>query len=204
MLSLSINERLKDYAFATKLTLDISQTDFVDRLKRETWSPDATGYGHNRMSQRYTARYDQLRDPFLKELNEYTFSTEFRSTVVHHFYQHNQHFVRDWSLSPKQMIEGTTSGARFIMDTPGLDLNTHLDNRMQVFTGMIYFNNVDNPLQSTTFYNTGDNQDPVVAQTNFGHGWVMANLHNSWHSGGNRDSHDRYSMLFNISLKLAT
>jgi|LauGreDrversion4_2_1035121.scaffolds.fasta_scaffold249735_1 hypothetical protein len=115
-----------------------------------------------------------------------------------------EQFKKDlWHLeSTEQMTNNVRTTCSFARDTPGFDTNIHLDSRMTVCTGMLFFNQDNDPLQSTCFYTTLTGNEPVCMSSQFGNGWFAANTSISWHTGGNASSRYRYSLIFNVYLNL--
>ena len=131
--------------------------------------------------------------------------SEIQQTVVDYsfldkFYEYDE-FKQLWSsLSLEQLKNKTTFNCALYKDSPGFVMGSHLDSRQLVIVGMIFLNPTNIPEQNTILYTSKNKDDPQHLPSGLGDGWVMANAHNTWHSGGNQSKHDRYSILFNYAL----
>ena len=193
--------KLRDFVYSVNLDLGCTYDEIIQDLSNESWTPDRGAYGQGDLVERYYIEWDQIKNPRLQRIQDYACSDGFRRSVIDRLYSEPL-FAGHWSIGPNEMFHATASSGRFLRDRPGYHCGLHLDNRLQVASGMIYFANGDDESISTTFYTTEARRDPVRIPTGFGAGWIAANMHDSWHDGWNRGDHDRYSMLLSIGLKL--
>ena len=115
-----------------------------------------------------------------------------------------EQFSRDyWWLDYKeQLVNNTHFSYSIVKDKPGFDINLHLDHRVTICTGMLFFNSYDDPDQATTFYSSMSMEHPIRMSSIYGKGWYSANTHHSWHTGSNNSNRDRYAIIFNSLLTL--
>jgi hypothetical protein len=108
-----------------------------------------------------------------------------------------------WHLeNSNQMLNNTIVLCAIFRDSPGFTTSIHLDSRMTVCSGMLFFNKEDNPDQSTTFYTSPEGNDPIRISSQYGTGWYSANTGYSYHCGSNNSLHNRYSIMFYNKLNL--
>jgi hypothetical protein len=67
---------------------------------------------------------------------------------------------------------------------------------------MMFFNPVDDPRQSTSFYASESGDGPIQMSSQLGQGWYTANWHKSWHKGSNASNRTRYAVKFGLYLPL--
>jgi hypothetical protein len=112
-------------------------------------------------------------------------------------------FKHKWCLEYEdQLINNTKTTCMFTCDKPGYIIDTHVDSRLQVCTGMIFFNNFDDPDQATTFYTSHSGDNPLRMSSQYGSGWYAANTHDCWHTGANNTQRNRYAIIFINKLDL--
>lgn len=112
-------------------------------------------------------------------------------------------FQSHWGLDYKeQIINNTKTSCYFICDKPGFSTGTHIDNKTQVCTGMLFFNSTDDVEHSTTFYTSPSGDNPVRISSKYGNGWYAANTYSNYHIGANTSLRNRYSMIFINKLDL--
>ena len=192
-------EKQCDYIYTFKLNLPYTNETFVKALQQETWLPDQAGYAQNSFPTRCRVR--QVQSPILHEIEQYVEHGEFKSLVLTELYK-NDSFGAIWGVSPDRMDKMTSIYGIFTKDLPTYNIRIHTDDRMHVVQGMIYFIPADDPDQSTTFYTTFEGDNPMRIPTGPGLGYVAANTNNSWHTGKNSSTQDRYSLIFGIRLNL--
>jgi hypothetical protein len=114
-----------------------------------------------------------------------------------------QEFKDKWCLDyNEQLLNNTKLTCMFVCDKPGFSLDSHIDSRLQVCTGMFFFNNFDDIKQSTTFYTTHQGENPIRLSSKYGTGWYAANDQDNWHSGGNFTDRNRYAIILIHKLDL--
>ena len=108
-----------------------------------------------------------------------------------------------WHLkSTEQMTRNTVVLGSFVRDAPGFNTDIHIDSRMTVCAGMLFFNKDNDSDQATTFYSSPNPTDPIQMSSQYGKGWYAANTAMNWHTGGNTSSRNRYAIMFTNSLNL--
>ena len=194
--------KLRDFVYAVNLDLPVDNQTIIDELRQQNWRPDQAAYGQSDFVGRYFLNWDDLTSESLKSLQSWSHSDQFRKTIIDQLYSEKL-FGGHWSIGPEEMFRNTKSSGRFLKDLPGFTAGLHIDNRLLVASGMIYFVNGDDPNQSTTFYSNSRRDYPRRIPTGHGRGWIAANTHDSWHDGLNQSSQERYSMILSVGLKLA-
>ena len=192
-------EKQRDLLYTFKLDLINSIDVILKELQQESWSPDEAGYNQNSFPTRFRVR--QVRGSILHELEQYVEHGEFKSLILTELYK-NKSFGSIWGLSPERMDKMTFIYGMFTKDLPTYNIGIHTDDRLHVVQGMIYFIPTDDPDQSTTFYTTFEGDNPMRIPTGSGAGYFAANTNNSWHTGKNSSTQDRYSLIFGIRLNL--
>jgi len=112
-------------------------------------------------------------------------------------------FVEHWGLDDiNDLINNVKTSCYFICDKPGYTTGLHIDNKSQVCAGMLFFNKIDDPDQSTYFSPSPDGDNPVRISSEYGNGWFFPNTYDAYHVGGNNSSRDRYALMFINKLNL--
>jgi hypothetical protein len=115
----------------------------------------------------------------------------------------DQFKVDTWHLEyNEQLLNNTKVSCTFLRDAPGFTTKIHIDSRMTVCTGMLFFNSYDDADQSTTFYTSVTGDDPVRISSEYGKGWYSANTSYGFHCGSNNSLRNRYTVLFRNILNL--
>ena len=188
----------RNFIYTFKLDLPYSNSEIIDELKIENWQEDVAGYSQNSFPTRF--RLKELTQPKLKEIEHYVEHGDFKQTIINELW--STQFPGYWGVSAERMMSMTHLYGVFTKDCPGYSIRIHTDDRMHVVQGMIYFIPLDDPDRSTTFYTTFDCDNPMRIPTGPGAGYIAANTNNSWHTGKNSSSEDRYSLIFGIRLNL--
>jgi hypothetical protein len=112
-------------------------------------------------------------------------------------------FQEIWNFKYKEQILNNTSWTcHIVCDKPGYNTDNHIDCRLQVCTGMLFFNSFDDVDQSTSFYTSHSKDGTIRMSSEFGNGWYTANTHINWHVGANNTQRNRYAILFINNLEL--
>ncbi len=144
---------------------------------------------------------NDLQSPILKDILDFTNSKVL--DLLSELCEQNQFYVDLWHLENKeQILNNVTTMNCFICDQPGFTTSTHIDSRMTISSGMFFFNKDDDPDQSTYFYTTFDQDNPLRMSSQCGNGWYAANTHYSWHIGSNNSMRKRYALMFITKLVL--
>ena len=192
-------KKQRDYIYTFKLNLSCTNETILKALQQETWLPDQSGYAQNSFPTRY--RLTQPVDSQLIAIQDCIQHNDFKTQIIDHLYQESL-FPGYWGLSQQRMMDNTFIYGIYTLDKPGYTIRMHTDDRLHVVQGMIYFMPTDDPDQSTTFYTSFDGDNPMRITNGHGAGYVAANTNNSWHTGKNSSTEDRYSMIFGIRLDL--
>jgi hypothetical protein len=193
--------KIRDFVYEVNLDLPCSYEELQEDFAEETWVADSAAYGQSQLVDRYYLEWDQLKSPRLQLIQDWAGSDEFRRTAIDQLYS-EELFAGHWGIDSEKLFQSSKSFGRILRDRPGYHCGLHLDNRLLVATGMIYFADHDHADISTEFYTDKTRRDPARITTGFGWGWIAANMHDSWHDGWNRSQHDRYSMILGISLNI--
>ena len=175
------------------------ETDLTnEQIQKGILSLDWANAKTNSFKNRYVI-YDIPSDNPISKINEYINSDIFKKDIVDLLYQ-DIDFVKCWQIDSEEMFNNTKTFSSFVCDKPGYTTGCHLDNRRIVITGMYYFIEGDDPNQSTYFYTSEDCKNELRMSTGFNRGWIMGNLHSTWHCGFNHSNKDRYSILFGLTV----
>lgn len=127
--------------------------------------------------------------------------TGYKTDILKELFKEKE-FERIWSTDYETLMRNTTNFLLLYKDAPNFVAPMHLDNRRLVTAGMITFSDHDNPDISTFFYTSKNKDDPLRVPVGPGQGWTAAATHNTWHTGGNFSTTNRYSLYFGVGLKL--
>ena len=191
-------QKQRDFVYTLQLDLPYSNSEIIEALHKETWIPDEAGYGQNSFPTRY--RVPDSQQPIPKEIQLYIEKGHFKRAIIDTLWSTN--FPSLWGVSADRMDTMTFMYGIFTKDCPGYSIRPHTDDRMHVVQGMIYFINGDEPSQSTVVFSTKDETNPYRIPTGNGAGYFAANTNDSWHSGQNSSTQDRYSIVFGVRLDL--
>ena len=194
-----IFNKQRDYIYTFDLNLLYTNNEILSALQQEDWQPDQAGYAQNSFPTRY--RLTHPHNPVLTEIQEWIDHGDVKKQIIDQLYQEPL-FPAYWGLSQQRMMDQTFIYGIYTLDRPGYSIRIHTDDRLHVVQGMIYFIPTDDLDQSTTFYTTFEGDDPIRIPTGPGAGYIAANTNNSWHTGKNSSTQDRYSLIFGIRLNL--
>jgi len=173
------------------------ETDFTDeQIKEGVLSLDWDTAETKSFKNRYEI-YNIPEDNVVSNIRKYLKGDTFKKEIIDLLYQDSD-FVQCWQIDSDKMFNNTSTFATFVKDKPGYTTNCHLDNRRIVITGMYYFIKDDDPDQSTYFYTSNNSENELRMPTGFNRGWLMGNLHTTWHRGFNLSTSDRYAVLFGL------
>ena len=191
-------QKQRDYVYTLQLDLPYSNSEIIEALQKETWIPDNAGYEQNSFPTRY--RVPNSQQPIPKKIQLCIEKGPFKRDIIDLLWTTG--FPSLWGVDANRMDAMTYMYGIFTKDCPGYFIRPHTDDRMHVLQGMIYFIDGDDPAQSTTIYSTKEGNNPLRIPTGSGVGYFAANTNNSWHSGQNSSTQDRYSMVFGIRLNI--
>jgi hypothetical protein len=139
----------------------------------------------------------------LKDILAFISSDTVKRQIIAQLYQDFPHISALWEgWSQDQMNTHTVWGGQYLRDRPGFYLETHLDTRLQVATGLIYLNDTDDINWSTFYYTDKFKTDEIRISNNFGQGVLHINDHDTWHEGYNRTNKDRYLMIVGLLINV--
>ena len=194
-----IFNKQRDYIYTFNLILPYTNDKILSALQHEKWEPDQAGYAQDSFPTRF--RLVHPKNSVLTEIQQWIDHGDVKKQIVDQLYQEPL-FPGYWGLSQERMMDRTFIYGVYTLDRPGYNIRIHTDDRLHVVQGMIYFIPTDDPDQSTTFYTTFEGDDPIRIPTGPGAGYIAANTNNSWHTGKNTSTRDRYSLIFGIRLNL--
>lgn len=194
---------LRNNLLSLKLTIPYDYATIVKEFESEDWiehlySTEKANSGHSNRS--------VLPNPkslILKEILKFASSDEIKKNIINQLYQEFPNIKQLWEgWSADKMFSVTSWGGQFLKDSPGFCIEKHLDTRLQIATGLIYFVEDDDPLQSTIYYVDKTGSDPLRISTNFCDGVLHINDYDVWHEGANNSSKTRYLMILGLILNV--
>ena len=172
-----------------KIDYPWTQEEIYNALENEIYEGDVRSYCNNPTS----TILKELLDRTIKKIPE----------LFAEMCNQDQFKNDTWHLdNTEQMTNNTDVLCSLFRDSPGFTTDIHLDSRMTVCSGMLFFNKEDDPTQSTTFYTSPTGNDPIRISSQYGNGWYSANTGYSYHCGSNNSLHNRYSVMFYNKLNL--
>jgi len=188
----AIFQKQRQFVYSINFETDLSDKQIQEGILSLDWANAAT----NSFKNRYEL-YDIPSDNAVSTIKQYLKGETCKRTIIDLLYQ-DIDFVQCWQIDSKKMFNNTNTFATIVQDKPGYTTSCHLDNRRIVITGMYYFIEGDDPNQSTYFYTSNNGENELRMTTGFNCGWLMGNLHSTWHRGFNRSDRDRYAILFGL------
>jgi hypothetical protein len=170
--------------------LPMSQFDIQQELDTAEWQ----SFG---MTLRQ--RFSTPKTPALQDITKFMLSDQLKRTVLDKVWEDTR-MLDDWQITANDMMDVTSSLVSWVNDAPGYKAGLHLDPRLVVVTGWIYFAKNNDPDLTTEFYTDNNRSNPMLMETGFGKGWILANTNNMWHDGWNKTQNNRYSMSYFILL----
>lgn len=191
-------QKQRDFIYTLELDLPWSNQEIVDQMAKEPWQPDQAGYGQNSFPTRF--RVPNATQPIPQVIQHYVEKGDFKRSILDTLWATN--FPAFWGVDADRMDRMTFIYGILTKDCPGYSIRIHTDDRMHVLQGMIYFINGDDPKQSTVTYTTKEGANPYRIPTGNGIGYFAGNTNDSWHTGQNASTLDRYSIIFGIRLNI--
>lgn len=187
-----MNFQITPYKRILKTHFDpgMSHSEIISYLEQETWQD------HPAAGLRKHCR--NPKNTKLQEIIEFLQSDEITKQILQAQHDLNSDIFNRWDMTLDSMYHQTTTYVYFGVDYPGSHIHCHLDQLKLLFTGLTYFTNKDNELASTRFYDSPNKENLFRSTTNFGDGFMQANLHNTWHEGGNGTDELRYFLIIEI------
>jgi hypothetical protein len=184
-------KEIKPFVHEMKL-VDMSFT--VDDILDEVNSADWQNW-HCISNTRYSCPWSKATfGPIISELRNFFVSKQFQDQLIDTLGQQETFWTEYWKHDKQQFKNRLRPLFECDMDLPGFVMQPHLDNRSLVAVGMCHFTKTDNV--STIFYTNEQQANPLHMPAGHGVGWLAANLHNTWHSGHNNSSANRFSIKF--------
>jgi len=193
--------------YSMKLELPYDYNTLIQEFENEPWETHSDRKTTSGLAGDPYSERSGLMTPtseILQELVRFVGSTETKQQLIETIYQHQgKYFSSLWEGWSKEKVDQYTFwGCIFNRDAPGFHIPVHLDTRLQLATAMIYFVENDDPNQSTYYYTSENQTDPLRIENNFGNGVFHINDHTTWHEGFNRSAKIRYSMICGLLLKV--
>jgi hypothetical protein len=151
---------------------------------------------------RYKLVHSKNFGPIVQSLHDFFCGNDFQNQFIDILGQNELFWKSYWKHDPIKFKNKLSPIFEGDMDTPHFYMGPHVDNRAIVSVGMCHFIDSDDPAQSTTFYTTEQADNPIRMPTGFGVGWACANLHNTWHSGQNYSTKNRFSVKFGNQIQI--
>ena len=158
------------------------------------------------LNELHTCEFNEIHTHrYNSEMTATKILSEIKQLIVDYSFIDKFYEIKDFQLlwnnvSKEELKKKCKFNCSLHLDKPKFSLTPHLDSRQIVIVGMIFFNPVNDIKQNTVLYDTENMLNPQYVPSSFGEGWVMANAHNTWHSGGNSSDQDRYSILFSYTI----
>jgi len=182
-----------------KLTIPYSKKIVLDELAKENWIDHKDSEIKANAGHLYRAVLPRPQSEILKELLNFVCSEQVKNQVVDTLYTDFPQIGSLWEgWSNEQMKQHTIWGGQYLKDSPGFKLEKHLDTRLQVATGLLYFTEYDNPNWSTVYYTDKIGSDKLRITNEFGEGVLHINEYDTWHEGYNKSDQDRYLMIVGL------
>jgi len=190
--------KLRGSLYALQVDLPCDYATLMQEFRCQAWVADEAGYGQDNFETRYRIKAPQgnLLNSIVKEVEQTTFKQELIAALYS-----DPFFSGYWGLTPEKMDQTTLIYSLYTWDRPGYSIRIHTDDRMHVAQGMIYFIDGDDPDQSTYAYTDREGANQLRVPTGYGCGFVNANLTDSWHTGKNSSTKERYSLMIGLRLK---
>jgi hypothetical protein len=186
-----ISQYINDWRLLSCLTATFpyTQEEVYEALQKEEYQ----GEDYRRIC-------NEIKSPILQEIHKTV--TDNIPSLVEGLTKFSD-FVEHWGLDDiNTLTSNLKTFCKFICDKPGFTTGIHIDNKSQVCTGMLFFNETDDPAQSTSFYTSLNGDNPLRISSQYGNGWFSANTYWGYHIGANNSQRDRYALLFISSLDL--
>jgi hypothetical protein len=194
---------LKNKVLKLHLTMPYDYAIIAKELKNELWTEHARSYQRANDGVNFRAVLPTPQSPILKEILDFVSSDEIKKQLIDQLYEDFPSIANTWEgWDSTKMFNVTTWGGQFLKDIPGYQLEKHLDTRLQIATGLIYFTEKDNPDWSTTYYTDQTGTDKIRIENNFCDGVLHINDYDTWHEGWNRSTQDRYLLIIGLILNV--
>ena len=186
-----------------QLTLNSPKITVIEHLEKENWiehkeSKVKANDGHVNRSV-----LPHPQSPLLNDILTFISSDVIKQQVIAQMYQDFPHISALWEgWSQDQMNTHTVWGGQYLRDRPGFYLETHLDTRLQVATGVIYLNDTHDIDWSTFYYTDKLKTDKLRISNDFGQGVLHINDHDTWHEGYNKTNKNRYLIIVGLLINV--
>lgn len=168
------------------LDIPFGYNEIAKELEKEDWS--------NKSEQ--DCKRSVLINPqsqMLKEIKKFISSNEVKEQIIDSFYTNFPSINERWNgWSREDMYQKTVWDCVFAVDEPGYFMDTHLDTRTNVATGIIYLNKKADEKRTTVFYTDKEGNNEIKISNGFCQGVISVNDYDTWHSVCNNTSENRY------------
>lgn len=186
-----------------KLNVPYSKVTVLNDLRNEIWTDHRDSEFKANQGHCFRSVLPSPQSNILKEILDYMCSDKIKKQVIDTLYKDFPHVSSLWEgWTIEQMDQNTVWGGQYLKDSPGFYLDKHLDTRLQVATGLIYFTEHDDTGWSTVYYSDKTGSDELRITNNFCEGVLHVNEHNTWHEGYNRTNQDRYLMIIGLLINV--
>jgi hypothetical protein len=168
--------------------LDVDRNLLVSLLENETsW-----------ISNGGRAFLQKVDNKILKSITSCLMDNTVSLNLINEIYKLHPSLKDQWGFDSNEMYQKSLTNVYFCRDLPGHITKIHLDKFRVPFTGMVYLTEKDDKLMSTYFYTDINKNNEFRMTTNYGDGWFQANMHDTWHEGGNNTNDIRYAIIIEI------
>ena len=196
-------ELLRNNLLKLHLTIPYDYATIVKEFKKENWIEHAQSYTRANNGVECRAVLPAPQSSILKEILDFVSSDLIKKQVIDQLYTHFPSISNTWEgWDPSEMFSVSVWGGQFLKDSPGYSLEKHLDTRLQIATGLIYFTETDDPNWATTYYTDLAGSDALRIENNFCDGVLHINDHDTWHEGWNKSDSDRYLLIVGLILNV--
>ena len=194
---------LRNKVLQLHLTMPYDYTTTIKELKNELWTEHSQSYERANDGVDFRSVLPEPQSPILKEILDFVSSNAVKKQIIDQLYSDFPNIANTWEgWNSSTMFNVTTWGGQFLKDNPGYQLEKHLDTRLQIATGLIYFTEQDNLAWSTTYYTDQLGTNEITIENNFCDGVLHINDYDTWHEGWNRSTQDRYLLIVGLILNV--
>jgi hypothetical protein len=172
--------------------------EFREILRDENWQPLKLGYGLESNPKRHVLAAP-YKSKVLQNIDRAFTHEAFKLQLIETI-RAVPYFNNLWPTD--KLAEHTEVSTLWSRDLPGFEISPHLDNRLQICTGMIFFNEKNDPASGTKFTRTNGGEVFKTGNSGFGQGWLLVHDYHGWHYGKNASDSDRYHLTFHLKIKV--
>jgi hypothetical protein len=196
-------EILRNNILKLNLTIPYDYATIAKAFENESWTEHAQSFERANDGVDCRAVLPTPQSPLLQEILKFVSSDLVKKQVIDQLYKDFPNISNTWEgWDSSTMFNVTLWGGQFLKDSPGYRLEKHLDTRLQIATGLIYFTEKDDANWTTTYYTDQYGKDALRIENNFCDGVLHINDHDTWHEGWNRSNCDRYLLIVGLILNV--